>query len=49
MGMEMEGVPSGLGCQEGVPEEEEFDLRKRGGKCLKYKQQPVAGPRPGAA
>ena len=50
MGVKVEGVPKGLGCQEGVPEEEkEFDLRKRRGKCLKYKQQSVAGPRPGAA
>ena len=49
MGVEIGCVPSGLGCQEGVPEEEEFDLRKRRGKRLKYKQRPVAGPRPGAA
>ena len=38
MGVEIGCVPSGLGCQKGVPEEEEFDLRKRRGKCLKYKQ-----------
>ena len=43
MGVEIGCVPSGLGCQKGVPEEEEFDLRKRRGKCLKYKQWPASG------